>query len=355
MLARKPGLKALSLASVALAMWGASSCQLSRTITSPEAEDTARKVDSSKPTDSVKGPLYQRLVERQKEIVQGTYEVSGNRLVARMLPRDSVIESRYCLTSATGRRDSLYVGHDTLVATDSLAWSIRQDTLVLSVWQDTSYTLIDSIPYLTEWLYARISGNGANLDGTFRMVGTRDRPLRALPAQSGDSLEILQVWSRSKDQFSRLQEILVSFQSGRLVSTTRTIPSWADLILMQWTGNLLNTSAESTWYDIDMRKLDDTTVSETGRRTKEVVTRRQVRPEAGMLFLSDVSYSSSDTSHHNGVSHYNPPSCPDGVEWFSDFRMDNWKAYGAARRSTITRASSLEGSATRTWVGLPGR
>lgn len=336
MLAGKHGLKILSVACTAIALWGASSCQLSRTITSSEPQDSTRKGDSAK------GPIFQRVVDKQKETIHGTYEVTGNRLVAQFLPRDSVMESRYCLYSSTGKRDSLFTSHDTLIAFDSLAWSIRQDSLVLSLWQDTSYTSLDSIPYLTEWIYSRVSGsNQSALDGTFRMVGMRDRPLRPLPAGSGDSSSILQVWNQTKLQFSQFQEILVTFQGGRISSSNRSIPSWADLILLQWTGGLPGATAESTWYEIDMRKLDDTTVTETGRKTKEIVTRKQVRPEPSMLYLSDVSFTSSDSSHHGGVSHFNPATCPDGVEWFSDFRRANRKSYTLAREARMANPATI--------------
>ncbi len=312
---------------VAVALASTSSCRLSHTIASEESPDSSA-------AKSV--PSYVHELGGRTETIQGTYRVEGTRLVVQLLPRDSVIESRYCLYSSSGSRDSLLTSHDTVLAFDTLAWSLRQDSLFLSSWQETWYTTLDSIPTITEWVYARKSGASGTLNGSFRMVGMRDRFLKALPVGSYDSVTMLKTWNETRKQFSEIQTQEVAFEAGRLVSTAWMVLSWADLALLQWNGGYLGAQADSNWYDVDLRKIDDTTVSETGRRTHEVVTRRKLRSESSLsLWGGDITYSSTDTSHHSAILHENPTSCPDGAAWFGDFRMDNWKRSFASRRSSV--------------------
>ncbi|HOX50511.1 MAG TPA: hypothetical protein PKY05_03415, partial [Fibrobacteria bacterium] len=221
MIARNHRLAPLSIALSWLALAGATSCNLSHTIGSVTPDD-------STVVDTI--PTFQHRMDGRSETIQGTYQIQGNRLVSRLLDRDSVIESRYCGVSSSGHADSLIIYHDTIKARDTLAWSIRRDSLVLSYWQDTSYTSVDAIPTITEWIYARTAGTGNSLEGSFRMVGMRERFLEPLPEGSYDSASRMATWNDTRKIFSEYQTSEISFQAGRLVTTNRMVHSWADLL-----------------------------------------------------------------------------------------------------------------------------
>ncbi|MBK9575613.1 MAG: hypothetical protein IPO40_00930 [Fibrobacteres bacterium] len=277
----------------------------------------------------------------------GTYQTQANRLITQSSPRDSVSKSSYCQYSQSGKADSLVTYEYPIRANDTLVWSFRSDSLILSWWGDTSYTAGDSVPYIREQIYLRTSGTSQTLNGTYREVRLRQRLLQPLPPGSADSAMLARMDTLFTKTYQKLQENLLSFQDGKLTATARALATWADFEVMKWNGDFpLSYQVDSTRYDITIKKIDGNTVTETGRKTGEVVTRRLVRVEPGALIWGDESFSSSDTSHHSGTKHTAPTSCPDGVDWFWKFRDENRKSPLNARQSSASprKDSRMESS-----------
>lgn len=262
-----------------------------------------------------------------KPFFETSYTIQGDRLVVTYIT-ERITTWSFCAYSSkatTSMPDSLVIDRDTTKSPETVLWSLNHDTLLITE-TDTNYTDTDSIPYLDQVLYIRLSGS-EGLNGRFKQIDTKHLPLEQVPSTSSDTGYFS---SPSTDDIqSRFVEYVIEFDGGRGKSWIRALGSWADYTIADW-----NKYSQDE-YDITIRKIDDNTVTETGNINHEEVTRQLVNINPEFKLDGDIRYSSSDSTHKTGIKYSAPTSCPNGVDWYRTFQTSNRKpsAWRLASRS----------------------